>query len=84
MSLLSHWLTSAESLIARFSHTLKMNTRLFCSFVIKPCFRLSLQRKAPAMKNILKRGHPFRSVVGVEMSNNNVSADILCKIIIQS
>lgn len=36
------------------------------------------------MKNILKRGHPFRSVVGVEMSNNNVSADILCKIIIQS
>lgn len=45
---------------------------------------LGVPKKAPAMKNILKRGHPFRTVVGVEMSNNNVSADILCKIIIQS
>lgn len=45
---------------------------------------LGVPNKAPAIKNTPKRGHPFRTIVGVEMSNNNVSADILCKIIIQA
>lgn len=69
-----------------------MNTRLFPSYVIKPCFRLGLQRiglgvpnKASAIKNILKRGHQFRTTVGLEMhNNNNVSADIICKITVQT